>query len=151
MHLGKINIAHWLKIVPTAITVAALSAALFLPATSLAAGGGLDAIGAGVKGTANAAGLAQGDNSGDLSAIVGKLIGAVMGLVGVILFVYMVYGGFRWMTAAGDAKAVTEAQAIIRNAIIGIVIIALAYAITDQVLQYLVAAQSSSGQTPATQ
>ncbi|MFA6161571.1 MAG: hypothetical protein WCT54_02400 [Patescibacteria group bacterium] len=143
MHLGKINIAHWLKIVPTAITVAALSAALFLPATSFAAGGGLDAIKEGVNNTAAGAGLDAGGDGGNLEAVVGKLIGAVMGLVGVILFAYMVYGGFRWMTAGGDAKAITEAQSIIRNAIIGIVIITLAYAITGFVIQTLINSQTA--------
>lgn len=145
MFLSRIKIAHWLKIVPTAITVAVLSAALFLPVTSFAAGGGLDAIKAGVDNTAAGAGLNEGDGSGDLTTIVGSLIGAVMGLVGVILFGYMVYGGFRYMTAGGDSKAITEATAIIRNAVIGIVIITVAYALSNFVIQTLIDAQAPVG------
>ncbi|MFA6406677.1 MAG: hypothetical protein WCW34_04120 [Patescibacteria group bacterium] len=103
---------------------------------------GLDAIKSGAQKAAGGAGLG-GSNSPDLMTLVGQLIGAVMGLVGVILFGYMVYGGFRWMTAGGNEKAVTEAQTIIRNAIIGIVIIVAAYAISNFVIQTLINTQST--------
>lgn len=116
-----------------------------LPNTA-SAQAGLKAITSGVQGTAKGAGLATGAGT-DLSTVVGGLIFAVMSLVGVILFGYMVYGGFRWMTAGGDSKAITEAQAIIRNAVIGIVIIALAYVISNYILQALINASNPTVQS----
>ncbi|MFA5936220.1 MAG: hypothetical protein WC787_05215 [Patescibacteria group bacterium] len=81
----------------------------------------------------------------DLNAIIGNLISAVIGFLGVILFVYMLYGGFLWMTAAGDSKKVSEATMVIRNAIIGLVIIASAYAIATFVITQLGTAVGGAG------
>lgn len=142
---------YWRKLAGSAVLmtlILGLGLAL-LPNTAFAQAG-LQSIKSGVQGAAKGAGLATSAGS-DLQTIVGGLIFAVMSLVGIILFGYMVYGGFKWMTAGGDSKAITEAQAIIRNAVIGIVIIALAYVITNFVLQSLINASNPTVQTvPAT-
>lgn len=84
----------------------------------------------------------------DLNAIIGGLISAVIGFLGVVLFLYLMYGGFLWMTAGGDMGKVKEATAIIRNAIIGLVIIAASYAIANFVIEQvaLVTSGASQGQ-----
>lgn len=126
-----------------------LAGSLLLPISASAATGGLKAIEQGMKTTASGAGYAT-PASGGLEAMVGSLINALLSLVGLILFVYMLYGGFIWMTAAGDSKKVGQAQDIIKNAIIGIIIIAAAWVISNQVLQYLIAASNPSvSATPA--
>ncbi len=66
--------------------------------------------------------------------ILGKLIGALIGFVGALLFFYMLYGGFLWMTAGGDEGKVKSARLVIKNAIIGIVIVAMSYAISNFVV-----------------
>lgn len=101
----------------------------------------------GLKSAAGAAGL-PGKPTGGFEAAIGAIIGSVMGLIGTILFVYMLYGGFKWMTAGGDNKAVTDAQSIIKNAIIGIAIIVFAYTLTSFVINTL--SSASSGAPPAT-
>lgn len=50
---------------------------------------------------------------------------------GVLLFLYLVFGGFRYLTAGGDEKAVDAAKKIMTNAIIGLLIIVSAYFVTD--------------------
>jgi hypothetical protein len=100
----------------------------------------------GLKTTAGAAGL-PGKPSGGFEVAIGKIIGSVMGLVGTLLFVYMLYGGARWMLAGGESKAVQEAQAIIRNAIIGLVIIVFAYTLANYVITTL-SSVSSGASTP---
>lgn len=110
---------------------------------------GLAAIKSGVTKTAGGAGLGS-TSSPNLETVIGLIINSVLSLVGIILLGYMIYGGFRWMTAGGDAKAVTEAQAIMKNAVIGIIIIALSYLIADWVLRMLISASSGTVQTPAT-
>lgn len=124
------------KLIASIVLVVGVGLVLPICATLAQAPKGLQAISAGAKTAAGGAGLVS-TGSGDLMTLIGQLIGAVMGLVGVLLFGYMVYGGFKWMTAAGDTKAVGEAQSIIRNAIIGIVIIVAAYSISSYVLQRL--------------
>ncbi|OGL72580.1 hypothetical protein A3C96_02565 [Candidatus Uhrbacteria bacterium RIFCSPHIGHO2_02_FULL_60_10] len=76
----------------------------------------------------------------NLTDMVGNLIGAVLGLLGLILVLFIIYAGYLWMTAQGDPKKVDEAKAIIKNCIIGLVIIAAAFAISDWVFQNLLGA-----------
>lgn len=86
----------------------------------------------------------------DLPKLIGNMIGGVMSLIGAILFVYLLYGGFTWMTAAGDKTKVEKATSIIKNAIIGLVIIVLAYAIATFIIdQVSLATQKNAGSAPA--
>jgi hypothetical protein len=55
----------------------------------------------------------------------------------------VLYGGFKWMTAQGDTKAVDEAKKVLIAGIIGLVIIVSAYAIATFVINSLVAATAS--------
>lgn len=66
--------------------------------------------------------------------LLGKFIKAALGLVATIFFALMIYGGFLWMTAAGAGEQVGQAKKLITNAILGVVLIASAYAITQFVL-----------------
>ncbi len=84
-----------------------------------------------VQQVANTAGLAGGS---DLITIIGRIINIFLGFLGLVFLVLMLYAGFTWMTAAGDADKIKKAQGTIRNAIIGLVIIASAWAITSFIL-----------------
>ncbi|MDO8463577.1 MAG: hypothetical protein Q7S96_04930 [bacterium] len=69
-----------------------------------------------------------------LEVIVGAVIYNVLSLVGVAFLILMIYAGIRWMTAQGAPDQVKKAQDIIKAAIIGIIIIGLAFAATAFVL-----------------
>lgn len=73
-----------------------------------------------------------------LAEIVGLVIEAFLGLLGVLFLTYMLYGGYNWMTAQGDEEKVSKAKDTIQHAIIGLIITIGAYAITYFVLQKLV-------------
>ena len=80
-------------------------------------------------------------NSGQqyaVSKIAGQLITAVISLLGVIFLGLMIYGGYIWMTARGEEEKVKKSQDIIRAAIIGLIIIIAAYAITKFVEAYII-------------
>lgn len=83
----------------------------------------------GLRETAGTAGF--GTEPGDLSATIGNIISVVLGLVGFIFIILVIYGGFLWMTASGDEKKVEKARGIITYAVIGLAIIAAAYMITN--------------------
>ena len=59
----------------------------------------------------------------DIGSVVTAIVPAVMGLGGLILFAFILLGGFKYLTAGGDDKAVQEAKKIITNAIIGFIIL----------------------------
>lgn len=69
-----------------------------------------------------------------LPARIGELIKVVLSVLGVVLVLIIVYAGFLWMTAGGDEGQVKKALSWIKNAVIGLVIILSAYAITDYVI-----------------
>ncbi|MFH1522452.1 MAG: hypothetical protein ABIE43_01375 [Patescibacteria group bacterium] len=73
-----------------------------------------------------------------ISGIIGTIITAVLSLLGVIFLVLMIYGGFTWMTGRGEEEKMRKAQDIIRMAIIGLVIVIAAYAITQFVYTYII-------------
>ena len=50
---------------------------------------------------------------------------------GILLFLYLVYGGFCYLTAGGDEKAVDTAKKIMTNAVIGLIIIVTAFFIAE--------------------
>ena len=89
-----------------------------------------------------------------LPLLIGRIIRTILGLLGIIFLVLMVYAGFLWMTARGDSKKVDQAKQLITGAIIGVVIIAGAYTMTDFVIK-AITGQATTGtgtgnETPST-
>jgi len=70
----------------------------------------------------------------ELAEIIGSILQAVFGLLGIVLLVLILYGGFLWMTASGNDEQVKKAKQIITNSVIGLVIIMAAYAIASFVV-----------------
>lgn len=70
-----------------------------------------------------------------LATTIGKIVNAALGLLGVVLLVLILYGGFLWMTAGGNEDQVSKAKKIITNAVVGLVIIMAAYAIAGFVVE----------------
>jgi hypothetical protein len=85
-----------------------------------------------------------------LDAKIGSVIQVALSFVGVVFLVLMIYGGYLWMTARGEEQQITKAKDLIRAAIIGLIIIVMAYAISYFILKN-VGAGMLSGTTPSTQ
>ncbi|MFA5163677.1 MAG: pilin [Patescibacteria group bacterium] len=64
---------------------------------------------------------------------VGQIIGIILSFIGVVFLVLMIYAGILWMTAAGNDQQVNKAKNLLINAIIGLIIVFAAYAITAYV------------------
>lgn len=67
------------------------------------------------------------DELGTLGGIVSAFIPAVFVLAGFGLLLYLLWGGFSLMLSRGDAKAVEAAKTKITNAVIGFVVIIIAF------------------------
>ena len=81
---------------------------------------------------------ASGFNSGaNISDSVAMIISIVLGFLAILFVSLMLYAGFMWMTAQGDESKVEKARGIIIAAIIGLLIIISAYAITYFVFKSL--------------
>ena len=65
----------------------------------------------------------------DLKQTVLNIIRLVLGLMTLIAVVLVIYGGFVWLTAAGNEENIEKAKKIISAAVIGLIIILLAWAV----------------------
>lgn len=87
-------------------------------------------------------GVALGRSS--LPVIVGRIVQAALGLVGVVFVVLIVYGGYMWMMSAGDSTQIGKAKKTIINAVIGIAIILSALAISQFIISKLTEATTGT-------
>ncbi|MFA6909052.1 MAG: hypothetical protein WC289_04165 [Patescibacteria group bacterium] len=71
----------------------------------------------------------------DLQSTVTKIIQWVLGLLGLIAVIMILYGGFIWMTAGGNEERVETAKKIITAAVVGLVVVLLAWAIVIFVIR----------------
>ena len=74
-------------------------------------------------------------NENTLLDNIATIIQVVLGLLGTIFVILMIYAGILWMTAGGNDTQVKKAQNIIQRAAIGLLIVVLAYAITYFILK----------------
>lgn len=83
-------------------------------------------------------------NGKDVPGIINTLISSALALIGALFFVMFLWGGFTWMTAAGDSKKVESARKTLMNAAIGLIIVGLSYAIVVNVIDLIA---TGSGET----
>ena len=76
-------------------------------------------------------------DEGNLTLIVASLINIILSILGVILLVLIVYAGALWMTAGGNPDQVGKAKSYMINAVVGLLIVLAAYAISAFVITAL--------------
>jgi len=64
---------------------------------------------------------------GNIGSIVSGFLNYLFPLAGILLLLYLIFGGFGLMTSGGDPKAVQSAKSKITNALVGFLIIFAAY------------------------
>jgi hypothetical protein len=73
----------------------------------------------------------------DIGVLVAGIIKVALGLLGIIFIILIIVSGFRWMMAGGNEEQIKKAQTIIKNAVVGLIIVMAAYAITYFVFKYI--------------
>ena len=116
------------KIVAGALTIMVLSI-FALPAVTLAQ---LNNDDLGLTGPGSAANIGLGDRP--LKESINSIIQILLGFLGILAVIIILWGGFMWMTAAGDESKVDKAKKLIISGIVGIVIILAAYIIANFVI-----------------
>ncbi|MFH0840408.1 MAG: pilin [bacterium] len=86
---------------------------------------------------AKEAGYNEATTDQTLTQMIADVINVFLGLLGTIFVILIVVAGYRWMTAGGDKEKVSKAGDTIRAAILGLIIVAGAYAITYFVFRSL--------------
>jgi hypothetical protein len=81
----------------------------------------------------------------DPRIIIGRVIQIALSFLGVVALILIMYAGFLWMSSNGDEDKITDAKKILKNAVIGLVIILSSWAIATFILSKLSAAITGEG------
>lgn len=63
------------------------------------------------------------------------IINVTLGFLGIVVVVMIIYGGFLWLTSAGQEERVTKGKHTLVWAAIGALVISIAWTITSYILQ----------------
>ena len=66
------------------------------------------------------------------------IIKIVLGFLGIITVVLIMFGGFKWMMSQGNQEEIKAAKGIISNGVIGLAIVLSSYALAEFVIQSLI-------------
>ena len=113
MQVSFIAIVVGLVVIATAIAVPALAATDF---------GLTDIQGTGLS------------TATDINQSINTIITWALGFAGAVAVAFIVYGGFRYTTSAGNSDARTKAKDIILYAVIGLIVIIIAFVIVSTVV-----------------
>ncbi len=97
-----------------------------------------DAFGKPLQDAAGSAGAGYNtDVNSTVESVAGLVIKMALSFIGVIFLLLAIYGGYIWMTARGNEQEVEKAHNIIISAIIGLIVVIAAYAMSWFVIQVL--------------
>ena len=99
----------------------------------------------GLEATGEGAGYETTGNSTDINQRVAQVIQILLSFVGVLLLVLLIYGGVKWLKSSGRDDEIQKSKKIIENAIIGIIVVVAAYAITAYVGSLLAPISTGGG------
>lgn len=69
-----------------------------------------------------------------IATIIGQFINVALGFAGVVFVVLILYGGWLWGTARGNEEQVLQAEKLIRNAVLGVVVVFAVFTISRFVI-----------------
>lgn len=80
------------------------------------------------------------DKNPGLSVFIGNVVEFILGFLGLVFLVIIVYAGVIWTTAQGDTKKVDKAKDMLKNGVMGLAIVFAAYAVEFFVVSSLASA-----------
>lgn len=73
-------------------------------------------------------------NITSIQGVIRALIDVAFGAAGLVAVIYLIVGGFRYITSSGNAEAIEGAKATIVNAIVGLIVILIAFLLINYIL-----------------
>lgn len=71
--------------------------------------------------------------------LIGQVINSVLGIVGSIALLMFIWGGFLWMTAAGNDEKIQQGKKTLTWSALGLVVIFSSYALVSYLIKNIVA------------
>ncbi len=73
----------------------------------------------------------------DIGVFIGNVIQLAFAVALLLVLIYLVWGAFDWITSGGDKEAVGKARSKIVNALIGLAVLAVAFALANVAAEFL--------------
>jgi len=72
----------------------------------------------------------------DLNKVFENVVSIALAFAGIVLFIMLIVGGFRYITAGGDPKGIEGAKKTLTYAIAGMVLVALSFLILNFIASF---------------
>lgn len=95
-----------------------------------------EAFGSVLSDTAKNAGYTS-SNSSDVTLLAGDVITIIFTLLGTIFIAITLYSGIKWMNSGGNEQTIEKAKSSLRQAIIGLIVVIGAYALSYYLINFL--------------
>jgi hypothetical protein len=89
----------------------------------------------GIIDTGVAAELGNADT--DVREVIALIISALLGFLGIIFTILIMYGGWLWMTAAGNEQQIEKAKKVLTQATIGLFIVIVSYGLSKWIFEII--------------
>lgn len=86
---------------------------------------------------------ANGGEGTDIRLVIANVIKVILGFLGILAVIIIVYAGFKWMLSGGSEEKVGEAKKMLVAGVIGLAIILSAYALANFVINNIYNATKS--------
>jgi hypothetical protein len=73
----------------------------------------------------------------DIGVLINSILSLVMVIVALLVFLYLIWGGFEWITSGGDKGKIDQARQKLVAAIVGAILVASSYAVLLLILNFL--------------
>lgn len=84
----------------------------------------------------------------NLREAIALIIKSLLGFLGSVFVILIIYAGFIWMTSGGSSEKIDRARKILTSSTVGLLIVILAYAITVFVFSVIGDAVTGQGSVP---
>src|SRR3989344_1899338 len=81
-----------------------------------------------------------GFSSQDLKTTIQNIVRIILGFLGILTVIIILYGGFIWMTSFGEEDKIDQAKKLISAGVVGLVVVLATYAISSFVVNSLAGA-----------
>ncbi|MCF7907098.1 Ig-like domain-containing protein [Patescibacteria group bacterium] len=97
------------------------------------------------SGIVEEAGSSAGLGEGSLPIVLGKIFKIVLSVLGLVALILAIVAGVQWMTSGGNSEKIKKAKALLSAALIGLLIIILAYALVSFIVNKLTGVSGGGG------
>lgn len=81
--------------------------------------------------------IGYGSDTGNIYTLINRVITIFLSMLAILFFGLMLYAGIRWMTSRGNEELATKAKETIEAAVLGLIVVILAYALVNFIFQRL--------------